>query len=133
MLSKYRTYVNEVDNKSNINTNIDLRLEYMMNNLSETKFVDKVYKRTINIKKNKSIGYIIHMMVICGSEVFRNLCQVFWDRSYITFIDRQLKTFDGLVIIYNNAMASVCKMYNCVVPYINVDIYLCYGKLPVDN
>lgn len=85
MLSKYRTYVNEVDNKSNFNTNIDLRLEYMMNNLSETKFVDKVYKRTINIKKNKSIGYIIHMMVICGSEVFRNLCQVFAEFMFLLY------------------------------------------------
>ena len=129
-LKDYRIYVNQVENTINFNTNIDLRLEYMMNNISETTFVDKVYRRKILIKRNKSIGYIIHMMVICGSEVFRNLCDVSWDRNYITFIDRQLKTLDKLVVIYNDAVASVCKMYNCAVYYIDEDVRLRYGKMP---
>lgn len=92
-------------------TNLDLRVKYMLNEITTNAFATKIQQREKAFSKKKDIGDLLNMFVTVFSDFLRDII----DRKSIHHL---IDEIDALVNYYNESMISVAKRYDCVVPVI---------------
>lgn len=95
--------------------NQDLRMKYMLSELSESEFRIKIQRREKSREKKRDIHNILRMFVDTSSDLLR---QLVLKRDDIDIIENIL---EQLVIYTNGELNAISHRYNCVVPWIHDD------------
>lgn len=103
-LPRYNVVVDE-------NNNLDLRIKYMLNELSSQDFKLTIQKREKALQKKRDIALVFNMFVTVMSDYFR---QMMHRGNIHTYMEDLLQ-----LINYTNAsLITVAKRFDCVVPVI---------------
>ncbi len=108
-LPRYNDVVTETNN-------IDLRVKYMLNELSPDTFKSKIQQREKASQKKRDIALILNMFITTCSDFFREMCHS-KNLSHVP----ELKE---LVNYTNRNLMVISKRYDCVVPIIDETISL---------
>ena len=92
-------------------TNLDLRVKYMLNEITTNAFASKIQQREKAFEKKKDICMLLNMFVTLYCDFLRDII----DRRSVNHL---LDQIDALVNYYNESMISVAKRYDCMVPLI---------------
>ena len=101
--------------------NSDLRVSYLMDNLSEEHWKKTLQQREKSREKKRDISNILRMFCDTSGDIFRQM--IVRDIS----IEQCKDTIDRLVTYFNETMVVIHGRYNCVTPYINQQ-YTMYSK-----
>ena len=94
-----------------IQENEELRVWFLLNRISEQKWLSLLKMKKKKQEKYQQIYQILNMFIISGHEIFH---------SYITNIIENLETLlNNLKLYVNNELEKIYKIYNCSGPYIN--------------
>lgn len=93
-------------------TNRDLRVAYMMNELTSERFKEKLQQREKREQKRRDISQILQMFFQTASEFFR---QAMVESSYAA----RVVDMHALVDYFNKSLKQVSQKYGCVVPNIH--------------
>jgi DNA-directed RNA polymerase beta subunit len=104
------------DNDELINRN--LRINFLMNKLSEKDFKQILQQNEKNKQKKNDFRNIYQMFVDVGSDIFR---QIIINKS---IINDQLIIFDNLIEYFNESLRKISKVYKCVCPGISKEYIL---------
>ena len=105
------TNFNDID----ITTNRDLRVKYLMNELSEEDFKKSITIREKSRNKTVDFNNIYQMFVNVCSDIFMEM--VNYNNKSITVIDyvtEKITVFNNLINYFNENMRKNGKKYNCV-------------------
>ena len=94
--------------------NEDLRVSYMLNELSEETFKHTIQNREKKYKKNDEFRSVLQMFVNTSSDMLR---QMLVENDTNT----QLNNLELLRNYMNAAMKKIGKRYNCMSPYIDLN------------
>lgn len=92
-------------------SNIDLRVRYMMNEISTDAFKSKIQQREKANMKKRDIGLILNMFTTLISDYFR---EIIHQKNIHDYND----DVNALIIYMNSSMITVSKRYDCMVPVI---------------
>lgn len=104
-LVEFRNYRND-----RIQTNRDLRVKYLNDEITEEQFKRTLQKREKSVEKNREILQILNTCVVAGSDILRSLMS-----SKNT--DAAKTELACLRDFTNESMKKVSKLYGCTVPY----------------
>jgi len=114
---------NEVNN---VDTNRDLRIKYLMNEISEADF--KITLQQHEKKRQKITGFrnIYQMFVDVGSDILRQIVVFYKENNKnpdkcAEFIENNIVIIENLITYFNENLKKVGKMYKCVYPGITKD------------
>lgn len=95
-----------------VENNIDLRVKYMLNELSSEHFKSKIQQREKAFQKKREIGMILNMYIITISDYLR---EIIYQKEISPYI------FDiiGLINYTNTSLIAISKRYDCVVLNVN--------------
>lgn len=99
----------------NENSNLDIRIRYMLNEISEAHFKEKLQQREKKNQKKREIYMILQMFTQSISDFYR---QALINGRYRECIDN----IRALVVYFNNTLKDVSQKYVCVVPQIDITI-----------
>lgn len=105
---RYYYDITEEDNK-------DLRISYMLNELSEIDYKKKIQRREKSREKKRDIHNVLRMFIDTSGDLLR---QFVLDKNKKEEI---YNTLDKLVSYTSKELKMVSKRYNCVVPYFRYD------------
>tara|TARA_B100000482_G_scaffold190123_1_gene172778 strand:+ start:268 stop:1557 length:1290 start_codon:yes stop_codon:yes gene_type:complete len=103
-LPRYTHVVNETNN-------LDLRVKYMMNEISTDLFKSKIQQREKASQKKRDIGMILNMFVTTMSDYYRT---IIYEKSF-----HYTKDLKELVNYTNKSLLTLSERYECVVPIID--------------
>lgn len=92
--------------------NIDLRVRYMMNEISTDAFKSKIQQREKASLKKRDIGMLLNMFVTLTSDFYREI-------TFQKQVNTMVNEIDALVQYINDSMMVVSKRYDCMVPVIH--------------
>lgn len=92
--------------------NIDLRVRYMMNEISSDTFKSKIQQREKASQKKRDIAMILNMFITTMSDYYREMC-------YVRKIQPYLHDINELILYTNRSLITISQRYECVVPIIN--------------
>ena len=93
------------------NENLWLRVNYMLNDISETRFKTELQRRDKLREKNRDIRNIHQMFIDTGGDLLR---QYMLDKTKYAEIKDLV---EKLVEYLNDQTVKIHRRYNCVVPY----------------
>lgn len=93
--------------------NLDLRIHFMLNEISAESFKEKLQQREKKMQKKRDVLMILQMFVHSMGDMYR---QSIVQNSYAT----QISLMTALVDYVNRSLVDVSKKYNCVVPEISL-------------
>ena len=93
--------------------NADLRVKYMMNELTDDQFKATVQKREKAKEKIRDIANILRMFSDTGADIMRQMVQE------PTAVANQVQVLDNLRRYTNETFKKINMRYSCVTPYIN--------------
>ena len=100
-------------NITNPNRNLDKRVLYMLNELSETEFKKKIQQVDKDLNKRLEIGQVATTFIQVMTDLFRRLVD-----------DKNVKTFTSEYVeaskYFNKLFLEIAESYNCTVPYIYI-------------
>ena len=94
------------------NTNSDLRIRYMLKEISEKDFQMTLQKREKKNQKCLEISQILQMFLDTSSEIFRNIVS----QTTIQNIEIEINTLEKLRSYVNENLSVISRRFNCVVP-----------------
>ena len=99
------------------NSHSDLRVKYMLKELSDASWKSTLQKREKKNNKNLEISQILQMFMDTSSDTFRTIvtCESFNE------IERHLEILCSLRTYFNQSFEKISSRYSCVVPYIHCD------------
>lgn len=92
-------------------SNLNLRVKYMLNELTVDAFKSKIQQREKAAEKRRDITMILNMFVTLMSDFFR-------DMVHTKSIGNTLFEMRELINYTNRSIINVSKRYDCSVPYI---------------
>lgn len=92
----------------------ELRIQYLMNMITETYMKQALQKREKAAAKLRDIRGIIQMVVDTGSDLLRQI--VLDPNNY----EEHSNVFENLKEYYNDAIGKISHRYTCVVPFLNL-------------
>ena len=96
--------------------NVDLRVKYMLNEISTEFFKSKIQQREKASLKKRDIGMLLNTFVVLSGDFYREIVV----KKTITGLDNNI---DTIVLFMNENMMTVSKRYDCMVPIIhNYDV-----------
>lgn len=97
-------------------TNVDLRVKYMLNELSESEFKSKLQQREKALQKKHEISLILNMFIVTMSEMFREVRSV----QVVGGVGVLARLRDMIVLMNytNESIKNISVRYNCSVPCI---------------
>lgn len=101
----------------NTETNSDLRIKYMLKEISEYDWKFNLQKREKKNNKHIEINQILQMFVDTSSDIFRSLIE----SSALDQIEHYISTLNNLKNYYNESLSKISKRYSCVVPIVDRD------------
>ncbi len=102
---------NEVITEGN---NLDLRIKYMMNEISTHHFKQKIQQREKATQKKRDIALVLNMFITTISDYFR---EIVFQRQIAPYI-QEIK---ALINYTNKNLWTVASRYECVVPIIDTE------------
>lgn len=97
----------------NENMNLDLRIKYMLGEITVETFRTQLQQREKKQHKKQEIHQVLHMFIHTIGDMFR---QAIIDSRYMEWIP-ELK---ALVDYFNTSMQKVSTKYDCVVPHVDL-------------
>jgi len=94
--------------------NLDLRITYMMNQMSEDKFKSKIQSREKAIEKKTEILNILNTYQVVTSEIMQRVVT----SATIDKFEETYQEFNNIRLYINELMLSVSARYSCVTPRI---------------
>lgn len=108
-----------------VNTNLPLRIEYLMNELTEEEFKKRLQIKEKQNHKKRDIYLILDMYVQTLNDLFRNLVNEPWSHKLPEeqnqLFEDWLKQVQQLMEYGNEHFEKISKRYNCVVPHLNTE------------
>jgi hypothetical protein len=101
-------------NEINNNTNIDLRVKYMLKEIDQNTWKNTLQKREKKNNKNLEISQILQMFLDTSIDIFR----IVIDEKEYNNLETHLSTFESLRVYSNSSLDKISKRYSCVVPHI---------------
>ena len=98
---------------NNVNGNIDLRIAYLNERLTETMFKREIYKREKALEKKREILTVMNTFVVVCADIFRTLV--------IPNQQEHRTEFNSIRDFTNESMEDVSRVYKCAVLKINID------------
>ena len=99
------------------NANMDLRISFMLNELSEDDFKRKLQQREKLTDKRREIGLILTMFIDTSSDAMRQMVQDSLDQLE----KKHLNVLKSLIEYTNKSMCVVSKRFDCTVPVIDME------------
>ena len=99
------------------NANKDLRILFMLKELSDDEFKRKLQQREKLTDKRREIGLILNMFIDTSSDAMRQMIQDSFDQLVLKHID----VLRSLIEYTNKSMGIVSKRFDCAVPIIDMD------------
>jgi len=105
----------EINNIVPIENNLELRIKYLVNEMSEKEFKFILQKNEKSLEKQRDINNILTMIVHTGSDILRQ------------FVNREMKLEEikdiilNLIRYTNDTLKVISHRYACVVPRIGED------------
>ena len=96
----------------NESTNLDLRIQFMLNEISADTFKEKLQQREKKTQKRQEISMILTMFVQTMSDFFR---QSILNDSYA----QKVVDIRALIKYFNKSFTQLSRKYGCVVPHIH--------------
>jgi len=106
-----RNHVNPNDN----NLNKDLRVLYLMNEISEEHFKKTIQQKEKRIQKDRDFNNVYQMVVDVGGDIIRQIVA----NNTREYTVNSIRDITGLVTYFNDSIEAVGKQYKCVYPGIN--------------
>ena len=100
----------------NAQSNLDLRISFMLNELTTDAFKEKLQQREKKAQKKQEIGMILNMFVQTMSDFYR---QAILDDSYA----QQVVDIRALIQYFNKSLKQVSQKFACVVPHIHEESF----------
>ncbi len=98
----------------NATSNIDLRVQYMLNELNTDSFKSKIQQREKAIHKKRDISMILTMFITTISDWFRD---IIYQQKILYYSE-----IKQLINYTNQNLLKIAKRYDCVIPIIDKDI-----------
>lgn len=131
-VSKYHRLLSHVEhdeihrypNRENNQINTDLRVKFLLNEMSEEDFKKTLQKNEKKKNKQKDILDILTMFLHTGSGIMRDIESSVNEnhRQVIECISTHAKILKELKKFTNDAFTKVNKKYSCVVPHIDQEL-----------
>jgi hypothetical protein len=96
-----------------IANNLDIRIHYMMNKLTEDDFKRKLQKREKDMQKKTEISNVLAMFVTCATEIFHRLYQKCKSLKKPVDVTPWLEELDALSKYSNECLESISVVYKC--------------------
>jgi hypothetical protein len=115
--------------EDNIETNRELRVKYLINEISENEFKAALQQFEKKRQKNISFHNIYQMFVDVASDIFRQIEVEYRNRGQLrgsgddvisrreefkSFIYENVIILDNLIVYFNENLKKIGKMYKCV-------------------
>lgn len=110
------------------NFHLQLRIKYMMNQITEHSMKEKLQAREKQNLRKKQMYDIVDMIYNTGKDIMNDLVT---KKARNDVICKRLVWIDSLCKYYNENMAAISKRYECVVPSItktNTSAYDVYNR-----
>lgn len=111
--------------ENHIVTNRNLRIKYMMNEISENDLKTVLQQNEKKRQKTIAFNNIYEMFVNVGSDILRQIVVFFRENKRqsdcVEFINENIKITENLIIYFNENLKKIGKMYSCVYPGIATD------------
>ena len=91
--------------------NLDLRIQYMLSEISDDKFKARIQQREKQREKRCDVGHVFHMFHDTSRDIMR---QMVLDKR----LNEHLTTLLQLIAYSNGCMLEISERYDCVVPII---------------
>jgi hypothetical protein len=104
-------------NIMNPNRNLEWRVKYMMNEMTEPEFKQKIQQIDKDLNKRLEIGQVSTTFIQVVSDLFTQLVT---NRQK----DKFLIEYDYAIIYFNNLFKDISISYGCSVPYIDGHYYI---------
>ena len=95
--------------------NRDLRIQYMMNEITEEQLKVTLQQREKKRNKQREIHGVLSTVMIASTDIFQRICNAKKKVEIIAAFDE----FEALKKYCNEAMRGISKRYNCVTPRIH--------------
>lgn len=108
---------------NNVTNNLDLRVKYLMNEITEDHFKATLQQREKKNIKKKEIHDVLEMYLFTSVDMFNNMLS---DKERVKKfclqnVDDYVKQFLALQEFANTQLDKIATRYNCKVPYIKLD------------
>lgn len=100
--------------EQNNETNSDLRVLYMLKEISEESWKKTLQKREKKNQKNLEVTQILQMFIDTASDIFRTIL----DNSVLKDVNTNIDTLEALRTYSNSSLDKISSRYSCVVPRI---------------
>lgn len=97
--------------------NVDIRVEYMLNEIDETKWKRLLQQRMKSRDKKQEIYAVLQTFITVANDMFHRVLTVGSEGELSVLFNE----FEQLRQYINDRMRKVSTIYNCVVPYLAVD------------
>ena len=98
---------------NNVNGNLDLRIAYLNERLTESMFKQEIYRREKALEKKREILTVLNTFVVVCSDIFRALV--------IPNESEHRIEFTGIRDFTNESLSEISNVYKCVTPIIRDD------------
>lgn len=106
----------------NLDDNRDIRIKYMLNEISKEKFEQLIVKRELVLEKRKEIAQILSTYQNATVDIVQSLMS----KNTIAEIKLEMDRLNSLKNYINDCFAALQLKYKCSMPYISFD-YLFIG------
>jgi len=96
-----------------------LRIEYMLNKISEENFKKVLQQNEKQLNKKRDFNNIYQMFVDVASDIFRQIVVDYTKTKTFTFLVENIVIFENLRNYFNENIKKTGKSYKCVYPGIN--------------
>lgn len=104
-------------NLMNPNRNLEWRVKYMLNEISESDFKQKIQQVDKDLNKRMEIGQVSTTFVQVATDLFSQLMDT---RKTDKFLDE----YNYAISYFNGLFQEISVSYGCSVPYISSDYYI---------
>lgn len=111
-------------NNMNQHRNLEYRVKYMLNEMTEADFKQKIQQVDKDLNKRLEIGQVATTFIQVMSDLLNRLNT---DRNVTAFNNE----CEEAIAYFNNLFYNIAKSYNCTVPYITRNKYIQMSNLRV--
>lgn len=103
----------EIHNDDAIHDNRNLRIGYLLGDLSLENFKHEIQKKEKSVQKKREISTILNTFIVVSSDIFRRIMETRSDEESIK------NEFNSIRLYTNELLRDVSRVFGCVVPQIS--------------
>lgn len=106
-------------NLTNPNRNLNLRILWMVNDLSDIEFKKKLQQADKDLNKRLEIGQVMSTFIQVLSDTFNTMIANA-DRDHLAVCQKFDVTYDEISVYFNKILQDISSTYDCSVPWIGL-------------